>query len=146
MFLTFWICCNTSGVPSRKRIYWFNCYFNHRGDNIINCSQNSVLDSILKRVNNITYFSINPISRAFFQCLNIHRILIRCRKTFNIIYGKITPTGPLLITNICLSLPTASPMVLSWSKQSNWLKSLLLCCLFFRVENKFALTSKLHLS
>ena len=54
-------------------------------------------------------------------------------------------TDPLLLAiKFCCPLPTASPMITSWSKSSDWLRRFLFCCVFFRVETILILTSELH--
>ena len=50
-----------------------------------------------------------------------------------------------LSTKFCCLLFAAPLVIPSWSKSSNWLKSFLFDCFFFRVETIFASTNELHL-
>ena len=109
MFSTIWIYGNNSSIPSRRRIYLFDCYFNPWGDNIINRGQNCVLDSILDRINK------KPIFLSILSVRHLYMAWIITVFSFGLWEPSILFTvtsrslGPWSTITIWFQLLTASP-------------------------------------
>ena len=134
---------DTGCISSRRRVYWPNSYFDFRSKIIINCSQNCLLNPAFDSVNSITHFPINLFIKESFQGFHIQQTLANCWIiTVGITKGKFLVKGTFIDPSIFLPIAHSLPLI-SWSKSSNWLKSLLSHCLFLRVEIIFASTDLL---
>ena len=102
------------------------------------CILSSTVPTIL--LISLSILSLKRLSKVFtFITFSLTAVLL-----LELLTVKSRSFVPILTTAFsCLSL-TALPIIISWSKSSNWLRSLLFDCLFLRVETMFVLITELY--
>ena len=144
MFPTFWICCNISRIPSRRCIYWPDCKLNFRSNKVINSGQNCILYPVFNSINNIanslSILSLKHLSKVFtftvlplIPKLSLESSMVKSR--------SLVPSLATVFSRLSLA---ALPIMISWSKSSNCLRSLLFDCLIFRVDTMFVLLIEVY--
>ena len=76
LFPTFWVRSHTIRIPSRRCIYWPDCQFNSRSNNVINSSQNCILYPVFNCINNIAHFPVKPFIETPFQGFHLYRTFL----------------------------------------------------------------------
>ena len=89
---------------------------------------------------------VNSFIVTSLQCLNVHRVFIGRWITTTIMNGKFSVTGTYIdCNNLFSTVRSVSNKKPSWSKSSNWLRSLVFDGFSFQVEIMFTLTSEMYL-
>ena len=102
------------------------------------CILPSTISTIL--LNSLSNLSLKHLSKVF----TLTAFPLTIESLLEVPTVKSRSLAPSLTTAFsCLSL-TALPMIISRSKSSNWLRSLLFDCLLLRVETMFVLITELH--
>ena len=143
MFRTFRICCYTSRITCGRCIYWPNRQFNFRSNNVINSGQNCILSSIVSTILliSLSILSLKQLSKVF-ASIAFSLIAELLLEVPTVKFRSLESPLTTLFSWLCLA---ALPRMISWSKSSNWLRSLLFDCLFLRVETMFVLIIQFYL-
>ena len=144
-FSTFQICQDTGSISFRDG------FTDLTANSILGVRIISIAIKIAFWILSSTVSTMLPFSLSILSLKHIPKVW-----TFTTFFLAVKLLPLLSTVNVCSvvpSLPTTScsplfatlPIMISWSKSSNWLGSFLFNCFFSRVQTVFALTSKIYL-